>query len=426
MTDLYFYGTEAGLDIQKNMVIEDINDYFDSIDAVYVAENFQYIKPALSTTIKVDFTADVASWKPAVGTICRMIQNSQNYYWFITSANWLAKSTVQLTLALDTVNTFWQQITSSLSAKTHITRQHKDRINQYGYRIFDKFSEGLTAVQYKKSDAIVYDTYESNGGSHWYLVYKTEANYDPNESQPVQCYAYPTDAINCNKIVTDSIKHITKTEFNNGAVAIYFTTAGDTVSWTDHPSIAGTILRLTLIDPDLAASHIRIERLNSGGIVIETFDVPATVMQVDIQCNNFYVSANQTMDNIATIETNSQYVYRPSGIHSRYIEPFKSVNRADSKILRIIELPYAPFSTAILSDSVAPSGWMYNKEQGTYQTLNNTLEFGHVIKPQDISSYAYVAAPHSQSVTAAHDSRFESKLWTSSFFTYKFVYDSSS
>lgn len=195
MTDLYFYGTEAGLDIQKNMVIEDINNYFDSIDAVYVAENFQYIKPALSTTIKVDFPADVASWKPAVGTICRMIQNNQNYYWFITSANWLAKSTVQLTMALDTVNTFWQQIISSLSAKTHITRQHKDRIDQNGYRIFDKFSEGLTAVQYKKTDTVVRDTYESNGGAHWYLVYQTASEYDPNSPQPIRCYAYPKDVI---------------------------------------------------------------------------------------------------------------------------------------------------------------------------------------------------------------------------------------
>lgn len=177
-----------------------------------------------------------------------------------------------------------------------------------------------------------------------------------------------------------------------------------------------------------AGDGFRIDQFDSHGQHLQTDYVDAPDYLLVSNIDHYYKSGKQDYihKDLVEQEQNSQYIYAPAGVYSIKIQPFRSVDRTNSRILRIIELPYAPFNTAILSDTNVPNGWIYDADFGTYRTLANTLEFGHTIKPQDISSYTYGAAPHIQSPTAEHDSRFESKLWTSSFFTYKFVYDSSS
>lgn len=136
---------KTNLDPTRNMVIENIEDYLGTQTKTYVDNNFQFVKPSLQQTIKVDIKGNydlegnlnLALIKEGnFIAITEKANNDQNntqtvtYYYFIMSAEWVADYTVRLTIALDTLNTWWDDITANMTKRTHITREHKDRFGK--------------------------------------------------------------------------------------------------------------------------------------------------------------------------------------------------------------------------------------------------------------------------------------------------------
>lgn len=106
--DLFFYTTN--FDITKNGVYEGLSVYLKSLKPTYTLLDYKYIQPALSVSVKVPFESHQMN-KKNLGDYCMMVdgdaQEDQVYFfYFVTNIKWRGAETVELTLALDTLNTF--------------------------------------------------------------------------------------------------------------------------------------------------------------------------------------------------------------------------------------------------------------------------------------------------------------------------------
>lgn len=121
MTQIYLYRVD--ITKAKNAKIEAIRSYLTVHGRTNPIE-VQYQQIALNKTIKLDLAQ--AQVGKAVYNYLEIYQDSKSFYYFIDKATWKSTSTVEFELTLDTVNTFSSDFT--FNKKTHITRQHKDRL----------------------------------------------------------------------------------------------------------------------------------------------------------------------------------------------------------------------------------------------------------------------------------------------------------
>lgn len=120
----------SNLTPRKNFYIDDIESFLDQYeDTKTTLVNFQYVKHALTLTIKINWTQEALSFD--LGKYGYLsIKNSDDtkvVYYFVMNRKWLGQSTIQLELAMDTINTLRYGTDYILDDKTKINRQHKDR-----------------------------------------------------------------------------------------------------------------------------------------------------------------------------------------------------------------------------------------------------------------------------------------------------------
>ena len=95
-------------------------------------DGFQYVKQALSVTIKVDMSQTSLNMGSGDGVkdlnyVSIQNGNEKIYYYFVISKNWKSANTIELVLSMDTLNTFMYDADYEISPKTLIKRMHRDR-----------------------------------------------------------------------------------------------------------------------------------------------------------------------------------------------------------------------------------------------------------------------------------------------------------
>lgn len=130
---------DTKLDEHKNYVIDSIETYLSSKTYIDIS-NFQYQRFELYKTIKVDLSQD---YQTKLSNINRYdylrvsfttTDETIYYYYYVTAIRQKAESTIELELKMDVLNTFSFSTTASnstytLSDRSLITREHKDRID---------------------------------------------------------------------------------------------------------------------------------------------------------------------------------------------------------------------------------------------------------------------------------------------------------
>ena len=125
-----------------------------------------------------------------------------------------------------------------------------------------------------------------------------------------------------------------------------------------------------------------------------------------------YINATQTM---------AAYI----GQTAVYTDTYANIDKTDSRIVKIIKLPYAPcnitYSNGIY---IFPSQWTYTNGYMKLNDASLSTEFlneriGRVNLPE-----LYVREPATYSPTALKNINYESKLYHSDFYDFKLVYDS--
>ena len=405
---------------ELNEVFDDITLFLNDLQPKHQCANVKYTKPELDIMIKL----------PLDGTYnhlgqfdyCDLFdeQANKHYYYYILNTNWKAKQTLQLQLSMDTLNTFWQDIKATLGPNTHVTRRYFDRWKKVGtkaYPLIDKHPEEISAppmVQIAKPKVVGSD-------EHWTLVYMTEYSDKQSLSEnPTTCLVLPEKAHRTSGSVSNVL---TPTSFPN-KTAVCLDYAHNPNAVTSH-GIINFELKSNVDWAMLYFSTNTITLLRHDGNGETTNDIPS------VSINKTNVVYKQP----SNYTTSSPHEYwqwdNPVYFTESQLNPFKTWYKqfkTDPRLIKIIELPYAPFDyTETNGIFNIPNGW----ELDSYGALRlidaDTVDFkSSVVSIDNLAPEPFVIADvvNEQGIQKkANPEEYETKLWNSSYYSLKYIYD---
>ena len=432
---LTFYQCE--ITPEKNCVVDDITGYLSSLTPL-VVENFQYIKLDLDLYIKVNSSqVNVPKFNYNYVSVKNEDVEKVFYYFIIGSPKWISQNTIQLQLSLDTLNTFRYDLI--WTNKTNITRQHKDRFNttytttaqgKVLHRKIDNYDEGITPVKYYDSGESIRVT---SADYDWYLVYRNKEDLNTSSTVPMNCFCCASEEINLNISVD-----YTGIQFSNYNVgdSLYvfsndnaaFTTKINGTSYTiggssQYKGIAFVKRSVNNVAYLLRESDAVLTGPIGGSALT---DVTSTV-NVKV-CRGFDPGSDTSIYNyyyiLGQVDARD-YSTITIGQTSATLLSINSVDRTDTRIVKIIKMPYAPFTLDFsLGKLNIPTGWTYS---GGYLLLNDlNTEFLNIVEGNDdLSSYVNLTVvPSDIGKNKDNDIKYESKLYNSNYFSLKYIYDS--
>ena len=421
---LTFYQCE--ITPEKNCVVDDITGYLSSLTPL-VVENFQYIKLDLDLYIKVNSSqVNVPKFNYNYVSVKNEDVEKVFYYFIIGSPKWISQNTIQLQLSLDTLNTFRYDLI--WTNKTNITRQHKDRFNttytttaqgKVLHRKIDNYDEGFTPIKY-------YDSGESirlsNADYDWYLVYRNKEDLNTSSTVPMNCFCCASEEINLN--ISVDYTGIQFSSYNVGD-SLYafakdnsqFTTTIKGVSYT----IGGSSQYKGIAFVKQSDENKALILQDNTSLIINNIgnsaltDVTSTV-KVRV-CRGFTPEIDVTSQNYGYYSVLGQVEARnystiTIGQTSATLLSINSVDRTDTRIVKIIKMPYAPFTLDFsLGKLNIPTGWSYS---GGYLLLNDlNTEFLNIVEGNDdLSDYVNLTVvPSDIGKNKDNDIKYESKLY---------------
>lgn len=447
--EIYLFKTK--LTPERNALIDELDDYLDTCDSMSATVVYQKID--LDFAVKLEMSQD---YLPNIGyNYAKIIQDNQSYYFFILDATWTSSKCVTLSLSIDSINTFNGRLI--WNDKTHITRQHKDRfVKKEGMvsgstynlvRKIDKTSEGIQPVKLRDSFATIYDD-RLNDASKWYLIYRSEK--DPStESQanPIQCfltsnfdyyvrYSYIAEIPfpSTSKPIVISVEDLIS---SNATITLSNATSSTNVSLQKHFTSTNTFAVVLYVLNGAYRYAIINTQPSSSGIYISTV-VEGTYTTLTSSGSfgfrystvSYTTEPDRWMRLLTNVEDTVTYIQRTD---QPKINNINSVDRTDTRLIKIIELPYPPvrftvetITTPSLKKTLnVPEGWSYNPGEKMFQLNNLGIRFENYFKEFSI--------PNTVAITKTTDMyhkdnniNYETKLKHSDFYNGKFVYDSNS
>lgn len=405
---------------ELNEVFDDITLFLADLQPEHKWANVKYIKPELDIMIKL----------PLDGTYnhlgqfdyCDLFdeQANKHYYYYILNTNWKAKQTLQLQLSMDTLNTFWIEIKATLGPNTHVTRRYFDRWKKVGtmaYPLIDKHPEEISSpamVQIAKPKVVGSD-------EHWTLVYMTEYSDTKTLSEnPTTCLALPEKIHKISGSVSDVL---TPTSFpNKTAVCLDY-------AHNPHAVISHGIINFELkSNTDWAMLYfstntITLLRHDGNGETID--DIPS------VSINKTNVVYKQP----SNYTTSSPHEYwqwdNPVYFTTSQLNPFKAWYKqfkTDPRLIKIIELPYAPFDYTE-TDGIfnIPNGWQVDSYGALRLIDADKADFkSSVVSYDNLAPEPFVITDvinDAGIMKKANPEEYETKLWNSSYYSLKYIYD---
>lgn len=425
---------------ERNAKVDSIESYLNTCHTEVIS-NFQYVKIDLDITIKVNMPQ---SNTPAFNYNYLSIKredDAKKYYYFILKSRWLSANTIELQLSLDTINTFSSDLV--WTKRTNITRQHKDRFNSankfvdgndiYLHRIVDRFEEGITPVKTLESSEKI----EAGLECDHYLIYRSKGTTDTN---PIDCF-YCT---NINLYVQGDIQNgIISSEFDRAVNIIFYSrdnedfqyigVNGNTITIGKNQKYKALILAKGQASTTAGFDVIAVTE-NGGfsagnGNVYCDSNVKTRVLENLNIAGYIFNYENLAADTYGQLLTyyNDKPSYRVS-LGTAATEPLKSIydiDRTDSRLVKIIKLPYAPFGTSYSFINgrtyiKIPKGWSLYENYIRLDDLNE--EFLYTVAVQPIDELTFELQKTDVGVVDNNLS-YESKLYNSNYYTLKYVYD---
>ena len=136
------------LNKDKNFILDNpsngksaVENYLNTLEKEVIT-GFQYIKQQLILTIKLNKNQSLLNMGANSQDLNYIkIQNEGETpkYYFIVNKTWKAEETLELTLNMDTLNSFVFNVDYEINKRTLVKREHKDRLKTTGYieKVFD-------------------------------------------------------------------------------------------------------------------------------------------------------------------------------------------------------------------------------------------------------------------------------------------------
>ena len=423
------------LSLYKTDLRPEANEVFDSIDEfigdlgapVHQWNNLKYTRPGIDIMVKVPLDGSIRMLGQFDYAVLYDEAQKKNYYYFVLNTNWKAHTTLQLQLSMDTLNTFWYEIQAGLGPQTHVTRRYFDRWKKVGtlaYPLIDKHPEEISAppmVQIAKPKAI-------GPTKRWTLVYRTDYDSDV-KANPVTCYVMPEEDT---KISETSYGTYTLTK-NAAAPGIWWAMTNG----SNHDDVftikSGNTQRV-----------VRMADYSYAAFVIESDCIHAYVyllsnVEIDIKADEIvFTVCKQIYRQSATFGTNfsvsnldfTNPLVMDSGMSTGTLIAFGKWydnNKTDTRLVKILELPYAPFNEEYDSSNklIIPSGFSLSygllKYDGAISGMESTVASFDNLAPEPFKIADVVNEAGIQK--DSNPDEYETKLWNSSYYVLKYVYD---
>ena len=458
----------------RNALVDDLEAYLNSLTPTFTDLTFQYIKLGLDINIKVPMPQGVISGH-SLGNYVRIEQDNKVWYYFIMNTDWKSTNAVELKLSVDSINTFRNDLT--FTDKTLVGREHGNRILRqpgggYFIRTIDKVSEQIPANKqaYWEGQSIYQN--ENRLNYDWYLIYKTRNNLSPdNPSNPIDCFLCANKALKIANESTVTSKTYTYADFNDG-VYYYFNDLDNNTGIVNGHTIGSKVTVVTNIKYSGGTqTNVKAQRTlrgivlyRSGTKLYYAYQFDNNIAYWDTYTDEFHVVLStigptnfstpevsnlpgKPMHTINSITITKGNFFRYSSVYypipeqayinatqtmaayvgqtAVYTDTYANIDKTDSRIVKIIKLPYAPCNITYSSGIyIFPSEWTYTNGYMKLNDASLSTEFlneriGRVNLPE-----LYVQEPTTYSATAPKDIKYESKLYHSDFYDFKLVYDS--
>lgn len=139
------------LNKDKNFILDNpsngnsaVENYLSTLEK-QVITGFQYVKHQVVLSIKINKSQDALNMGLDSKDLNYIkIQNDEEAspkYYFIVGKTWKAESTIELTLNMDTLNSFQFNKDYEINAKTLVKREHRDRFKKYPAITFEETYE---------------------------------------------------------------------------------------------------------------------------------------------------------------------------------------------------------------------------------------------------------------------------------------------
>lgn len=429
---LKFYQTP--ITPKLNCVVDSLTSYLNSLDNMTL-NDYQYVKLALDITIKVNIQqSNVPKFNYNYVSIKNSDVDKTYYYFIIGTPEWISSDCVKLSLSLDTINTFKDDLV--WTDKTITTRQHKDRFitrtSTVGnsitlLRSVDDYDEGINPVKYFKSKEQI----TSSLNYDFYLIYKNKANLDASTSVPLDCFLCASQNIDLN--ITVDYNGIQFSDYNVGdSLYVFakdnsvFTTTINGVSYTIGGSSQYKGIAFVKRSVNNVAYLLReSDAVLTGPIGDSALTDVNDTLKVKV-CRGFDPGSDTSIYNyyyiLGQVEARN-YITITIGQTTATLLTINDVNRSDTSIVKIIKMPYPPFTPNVVQGKMSvPDGWTFS---GGFLLLNDlNTEFLSYVDQDSISDLMQITTTKQNiSTNQPHDIKYESKLYNSSFYTLKYMYD---
>lgn len=453
----------------RNALVDDLEVYLGTLVPTYQDLAFQYQKLGLDLEIVVNMPQGTIA-NQSLGNYCRIAQDNEVWYYFILDSQWKSPSAVSLKLSIDSINTFRNKFT--FSPKTTIMRQHGDRFFNRDVgtgnllRKIDLEPENISAFKLKTIDN---KAEEANLNFDWYLMYRTAQTLSPdNLNNPVDCYLFASEPLTITPGSSGTATFTYKdfidgryyffTDLDNpvGAGAVNFpggAVSNFTLSNGEGRQMvvlhrSGTSLYYALYSAYPPGEHRFIRFAQSQGQyntyqrytfptdpLVESLGTsqstdPGTfvlINSITINTGVMFRFGNIDYTNIGPYGVREKYplsvLYISAGSLERKTLSLGGIDRTDSRIVKIIKLPYCPVNVTYSNGVYTfPSEWEYDNGLMKLKDASLSTEFEHEFYSQNIG-YILQFSPADTSTTALRRIQAESKLYHSDFYTYKYCYD---
>lgn len=425
-----------------NFYIEDIESYLRTLPASakrYEWNNLNYLKLGMNLTIKLPLNQVYQIENSCNYAIIE--QDNNTYYYFVVDAKWIAKKTVQLVLTLDTVQTFFTKL--KWSDKTQIMRETQNRLvklsGNYYLRKIDKYNEGFNPAKTKEANETIINT---TLGGKWYLVYMSNpATTQDNTSNPMFMGLIGDTSYKIANAGTGTEN--VETPFSEGYI-YFLTTSG--LGEGGYMEVGSARSELNKVVDNTISRVYAVRKTSPVYLEVKTMYYTGDTYPYSFSSGN-WVRTPSTGDLTKAIVHNAKVIHKvPDTEYNRGITSLDKIDalpaievnagsypelktvaysdfdNSNSRLSKIIELPYAPISVTKNVD-------------GTYNFMGCTFNYGYNIMQINVSNlstfikedkrlqyllYLTIANP---TATDKPNIDLESKLYSSEFYDYGYYYD---
>ena len=367
-------------------------------------------------------------------------QNSGYVFYFIKGIKWKSTQTIELSLQMDILNTlnYLNAYNSDNTTgakrfftygdKSNITRSHFNRLQTYNsnkYFKIDKLSEGIKAPLYHKTNTII-----ESDSENFYLIYKNSLDDSSDTNNVVDCYlSYGKigNPQNKNVLVGGTVRRFTPQNIGN----LYIYLLGP-FSFSIYDEITQELKNINITNTNAYCEIFSIGgvlRIRTDLLGYDTNPTYYVSSYMEFTSDRLYYYSSSMIahpPSRSSIEALPNTTLTPTASYSIWND-INKLNRTDSKLIKVIKLPYAPTDDIkYVSGNYQYNGdiWIYDEttKMLKLKDLNTIFKKELTTEWRDTRFTQLTLA--SKSPTATRNKDNEPKLYHSDYRYAKINYDS--